>query len=595
MDPTAKTCCEISWEVCNKVGGIYTVVSSKAQRMVEHYGEGYYAIGPYFQDKTFGSFEEKVVPDNLKSIFEQLKTEGIDCHYGTWLVKGDPNAILIDFTNFTQHKDGILKFMYDTWQIDTLGADWFDVDQTVIWSWAAGKLVEKLAQVSEGKTVAQFHEWLSGAGLLYLRSQNAPVGTVFTTHATILGRTLATEGGLYEIIDSVQPDEAVNMRGQGLKAKFHIERASAQNAHTFTTVSEITGIEAEKLLGRKPDVLLPNGLDMSKFPTFEETSIAHKKMKGKIFDFLMGHFFPYYSFDLKNTLVYFLAGRHEFHDKGIDIFLEALSRLNNQLKESNSEKTVVAFLWVPGGVRAIKPGLLENKTHYNDLKDSVEDNIDDIEHNLIHSLVSSKPVSEETLLDSDLRAEIKRKALRLKKQGTPPLVTHDLHNESEDQIIQSLIASGLDNQEDDRVKVVYYPIYLTGADGLLDLSYYESMQGAHLGVFPSYYEPWGYTPLECGALGVPSVTTDLAGFGRFICNECKLPQNPGIWVLKRLGLDDENVTQQLTEQLHYYTLLSKQERIDNKLAARSIANKADWKDFIERYIEAHNNSLEKLG
>ena len=194
-----------------------------------------------------------------------------------------------------------------------------------------------------------------------------------------------------------------------------------------------------------------------------------------------------------------------------------------------------------------------------------------------------------------MREEIRRKILKFKRDGNPPIATHDLNNEGDDLILNTLRQVGLDNAEDDKVKVIYYPIYLTGADGLLDLSYYESMQGSHLGVFPSYYEPWGYTPLEAGALGVPSITTDLAGFGRYICTECKLPQNPGIWVLKRMNKSEADVAKELADTLYYYATLSKQDRITNKLAARDIANKADWKKFVERYIEAHNKAVEKLG
>lgn len=595
MDPKAKLCCEISWEVCNKVGGIYTVVSSKAQRMVEHYKEKYFAIGPYFPAKALGNFEEKVPPDPCKIVFEMLKGEGIECHYGTWLIKGNPNAILIDFSNFAKNKDGIKKFLWDTYKVDSLGTDYYDFDEPVVWAWAAGRLVEKLAAACEGSCVAHCHEWLAGGALLYLKSNNVRVATVFTTHATMLGRTLASEGTLYDILDTVDADEEAAKRGQGLKAKHLLEKASVQNTDIFTTVSEITGMEAEKLLGRKPDVLLPNGLDMSRFPTFEESSVKHKLMKSKIFDFLISYFFPYYSWDLDNTLVFFLAGRYEFHDKGIDIFIRALGKLNDRLKAEKSDKTVVAFFWVPGDIKAIKPTLLESKTYYKDLKESIGDNLDEIEHNMLHALIANLPLTQEQLFNEDLRDDVKRKLLRFKRKGKPPIATHDLYNENSDLITQTLLQMGLDNDSDDRVKAVYYPIYLSGADNLLDLTYYEAMQGSHLGVFPSYYEPWGYTPLEAGALSVPSVTTDLAGFGRFICMECVPGPNPGIWVLKRWKKTDDDVAEQLAETMHYYATLPKGDRIDNKIAAREIAVMADWKSFIERYIEAQNKAVERLG
>ena len=542
MAVKAKHCFEVSFEVCNKVGGIYTVVASKARHMIKQYGDGYITIGPYFPKKAYGVFEEKVPPDTIKAAIEKLRSQGIDCHYGTWLVTGNPKAILIDFTRFTSQTNAIKKDLWDAFGLDTLGTTYYDVDEPLVWSTAAGKVIEELSNVIEGPIVGHFHEWLAGAGLLHLKRNRVKVGTVFTTHATMLGRTLASADiDLYNVLDTINPEEEARKRGQGLWAKYQIERLCANNADVFTTVSEITGIEAEKLLGRKPDVLVFNGLDMEKFPTFEESSVHHKLFKNKIFDFILYHFFPYYSFDLDNTLIYFLSGRYEFHDKGIDVFIQALGKLNDKLKNDKVQKTVVTFFWVPGNIRGIKPEVLENKTLYTDFKEFVRDNIDEVQHKVLHSLVANKDITKSVLFNEEALDEIRRKILRFRRKGQPSISTHDLYNEDSDQIMNALKAVGLDNAEDDRVKVVYYPIYLTGTDGLLDVSYYESMQGSHLGVFPSYYEPWGYTPLEAGALGVPSVTSDLAGFGRYICNECKAGPDPGIWTLRRFGVPDSNV------------------------------------------------------
>jgi len=596
MDVKARHCFEVSFEVCNKVGGIYTVVSSKARHMIKQYGDGYITIGPYFPKKAYGVFEERLPPDNMKAAFDRLRGQGIECHYGTWLVTGNPQAILVDFAPFTTQTERIKRELWDSFQLDTLGTTYYDVDEPVVWAYAVGKLIQELTGVIEGPVVAHFHEWLAGAGLLYLKKENAPVATVFTTHATMLGRTLASaDVKLYDVLDSIDPEKEARSRGQGLWAKFQMERLCAQQAGAFTTVSEITGMEAEKLLGRKPDVLLFNGLDMEKFPTFEESSVRHRLFKNKIFDFIFYHFFPYYSFDVDNTLIYFLSGRYEFHDKGIDVFIRALGRLNDRLKQEKVKKTVVAFFWVPGNIRGIKPELLESKTYYNDIKDFVHDNIEDTQHHLLDSLASDKDITKRTIFDEDELDEIRRKVLRFKRRGQPPICTHDLHDQENDAIFRTLLDVGLDNAEDDRVKVVYYPIYLTGTDGLLNMSYYESMQGSHLGVFPSYYEPWGYTPLEAGALGVPSVTSDLAGFGRYICEECKPGPDPGIWTIKRFHKSDDEVIEQLGEVLYYYTTLDKNHRIENKIAARAVAETCDWKEFISRYIEAHNLAVDRIG
>jgi glycogen(starch) synthase len=596
MEVKAKHCFEVSWEVCNKVGGIYTVVVSKARQMIKYYGhDNYCCIGPYFPKKAYGIFEEKSPPEKMKSAFEKLHQMGIDCHYGTWLVTGNPQVILIDFAPFTSQANNIKKELWDAFQLDTMGTTWYDVDEPVVWSWAAGKLIKELSSACEGPCVAQFHEWLAGAGLLFLKKNQVPVGTIFTTHATMLGRTLASADiNLYDILDQINPEQEARNRGQGLWAKYQIERLCAQNAGAFTTVSEITGMEAEKLLGRKPDVLLFNGLDMEKFPTFEESSVRHKLFKNKIFDFVLTYFFPYYQFDLDNTLIYFLSGRYEFHDKGIDVFIRALGKLNDKLKAEGLKKTVVVFFWVPGNIRGVKSELIENKTYYSDLRDFVHENIDETQAHILNSLMANTEISKNAIFDEEELEEIRRKVLRFRRKGTPPICTHDLYNQDEDVIHRTLIEVGLDNMADDRVKVVYYPIYLTGTDGLLNLSYYESMQGGHLGVFPSYYEPWGYTPLEAGALGVPSVTSDLAGFGRYICAECKTGPDPGIWTLQRYQKNDNQVVEQLSEILYYYTTLSKQRRIQNKITARKVAETCDWSEFVTRYIEAHNIAVDKI-
>jgi glycogen(starch) synthase len=296
---------------------------------------------------------------------------------------------------------------------------------------------------------------------------------------------------------------------------------------------------------------------------------------------------------LENALIYFIAGRYEFHDKGIDIFINALGKLNEILKEEKSNQTIISFFFVPGNIRGIKPSLLESKTKFKDIKDQIDENLGEIKNRIIHSLVSKEKLSQNSLFDKEIQSDMKTKIAKLTMKGTPPLSTHDLFNEDQDAILNAFKYVGLLNRKEDNVKVIFYPIYLTGADGLLDTSYYESMLGSHLGVFPSFYEPWGYTPLEAAALGVGSVTTDLAGFGRYICKECTQAKQPGVFTLKRFNKSDEDVTKELIDTLHNFTHLTKQQRVENKITARNIAKMADWKFFIKRYIEAHNLALKK--
>lgn len=597
MKKEAEIILEVSWEVCNKVGGIYTVIKSKAGLIVNEYGENYFLIGPYFSKQAAGQFEERLPKNELKAVFDKLKNEGVICHFGKWLIDGMPNAVLIDHTSIMDKTNMVKGRLWEDYKIDSLNAP-YDYNEPIVWSYAVSRFIKEFSNAINKKTVCQFHEWLAGSALLHLKKDNANVATIFTTHATVLGRTLSGndidlycyDGDKKCFLEKIDMDKAAY--DYGVASKHQVEKASALQADIFTTVSGITGVEAEFVLGRKPEVLLPNGLDIEKFPTFEEISIKHAMQRSRIREFLLYYFMPYYVFDLKETLLYFIAGRYEFHDKGVDVFIKALGRLNEILKKEKSSKTIIAFIWVPANIRSIKPELLENRTRYYDIKEYLQEVEGDIKDSMLSSFVSGKGIKEDVLFEKEFLMEMKSRVLRFKRKGNPPISTHDIYDEN-DIILKSLIESGLDNGEDDRVKIVYYPTYLSGADGLLNLTYYEAMQGSHLGIFPSFYEPWGYTPLEAGALGVSSVTTDLAGFGKYIEKESAGKKNPGIFVLKRMGKTEEEAVKGLTEFMHYYAELSKYGRIDNKMAARGLASMADWKLLINNYFRAFNMALKR--
>jgi glycogen(starch) synthase len=593
MEVKADLFFEVSWEVCNKVGGIHTVVTSKVIPTNDHYKESYFLIGPFFKESCFGEFQEKPTFGFLKEVFDKLKNFGIECHLGNWLTDGEPSTILVDYSNFIKNTNDIKKVLWENFKIDSLGTSFHDFDEPIVWSTAVGILLEEISKtLYNKKIVAQFHEWLSGGALLYLKSKNVNLGTVFTTHATMLGRTLAgNHVDLYNVLNKIDPEkEAYRF---GIQAKFHCEKQCALNADVFTTVSEITGLEATHFFGKKPDVLLPNGLDIEKFPTFEDASIKHKMLKRKIKEFILYYFFPYYSFDLDNTLIYFIAGRYEIRDKGIDLFIKALSKLNNMLIKKKSNKTIVAFVWVPAFAKSIKNEILKSKMFYGDIKDSVVDISNEIKERIIYGLISKQDLNSEFLLGENLNRETKKRIIKFNREGLPPVCTHNLSNENSNEIINLIIKYNLMNKEKDKVKVIYYPIYLTGADSLIDLTYYEAIIGSHFGIFPSYYEPWGYTPLETGALGVASLTTDLAGFGRYIEKHDNGRKNKGIFVLKRLNNSDDQSGQELANIMYYFTTYTKQDRIENKLKAKRIASTADWKLLIENYIKAHNLAIQR--
>lgn len=588
IQPEADYLIEVSWEVCNKIGGIHTVVKSKAKRLQEFY-KNYILIGPYVPKQAEVEFEPKAPGQMFKQIFEKLNTEGIQCYYGEEVVD-QTKTILVDFSGIMHKKNEIKRKLWDEYKIDSLTAG-FDFDEPVVWATAVGRVIEEIARALDKKrVVAQFHEWLAGAALLHLKKTDVKVATVFTTHATVLGRTLTGNGRpLFEVLNQIDIDKEVY--NYNVQAKHQMEKASCQNATVFTTVSEITAMEAEHVLGRKADVLLPNGLDLERFPTFEETSQKHGKSKQQIRNFLEYYFFPYYEFDLDETLFYFITGRYEFHNKGIDIFIEALAKLNERMKKENEIKTVVAFFWIPLDIKGIKMPILENKTYYGDIETFIEGHLANIKDNLIYTTVRKRMPTIEDIFNKNFLYELKKKILSFGRKGEPPLVTHDLYDEGNDPILNSFRKLGLLNRKEDRVKVIFYPAYLTGTEGLLDLPYLDAVVGCHLGVFPSYYEPWGYTPLETAALGVPAVTTDLAGFGRFLQQRNK---EHGVYVVRRFKKTNEEVVEDLTRFLYSYTKMAREKRIKLKMEAKKIASIADWKHLVEHYIEAHNLAIETI-
>lgn len=589
VKPKADHLFEISWEVCNKVGGINTVLKSKAALMAQHY-RNYIMIGPYFERNARLELEEKEAPPLIKKAIEALKKEGITCHYGAWQIKGEPATILIDFSTIVEKKDALKGKLWDAYQIDSLESSW-DYEEPIIFSFAVAQLLGAIEErLKSKKIVAHFHEWMTGAGILFLKETNTGIKTVFTTHATMLGRAICGAGGnLYEMLESIDPRAEAYRRK--VQAKHLTETACASHCDIFTTVSEITGIEAEKILGRKPDVLVLNGLDISRFPTVEETSIKHITCREKLREFLTYHFFPHYVFPLEHNLMFFMTGRFEYKNKGIDLTIAALGKLNERMKAANDPRTVTVFFWIPMEQYGIKVELLENKNYYAHIKNYIQYNSENILKKVLYDFLAQGGVNE-TLFTKEFLNDMKQDLLQFKRQGSAPLSTHRLPDEENNVVIRNLRNVGLDNKEDDKVKVIVMPVYLDANDGLINLPYYDAMAGTHLGLFPSYYEPWGYTPLETAAIGVSSLTTDLAGFGRFI-EPCLEKEKHGIEVLHRHNRPWEEIVNEFTDILYKFSKMNHTERVQNKIAAKKLAAKCDWEKFIDFYVEAHNKALEK--
>ncbi|HHQ44553.1 MAG TPA: hypothetical protein ENN13_00260, partial [Candidatus Altiarchaeales archaeon] len=520
--PKAEHVFECSYEVCNKVGGIYTVLKSKASEMIHHYDGNYTSVGFYNPDKARIDFDEEETPQDFKPVFEQLEKEGVKCYYGVWLVPGRPKTILVDPAGYYNRVNDVKAWMWEKYQVDSLNSD-DTFNHPLVWSYCTGIVIERLLETGTLKgrrVVVHVHEWMSGAGALYLKSKKAPCATVFTTHATMLGRTIAGSGGdLYKMVGegvkgrTVDPDVA---RKYGVNDKHTMEVACANHCDVFTTVSTITGGEAKYLLGKRPAIFLPNGIDYAKYSELDEAAILRRKYRKDMRKFLTAYFSRYYNIDYMKIRSFFISGRYEFHNKGIDVYVDALGKLNEEMKSNGYENTVIAFIFVPAAVRGENIRILKNAGLLEELYDQVEDALPDIESRIITSLTNGELA--EDIYSEDFRRQARKMIVHFKELvgQTPPLCAFQLIDEGNDAIINALKRNGLLNRMEDRVKVIFYPAYLSSSDRLIGLEYNQATLTCDLGVFPSFYEPWGYTPVETAVQSTPAITTDLAGFGQFI-------------------------------------------------------------------------------
>jgi phosphorylase/glycogen(starch) synthase len=522
---------EVSWEVCNKVGGIYTVITSKLPEATKIYGGNYILLGPDL--KTNPDFEE-TDEECWNRVREGVAIKEIPCRFGRWKVPGEPKAILVSFGK-KYNKDQLLFRIWEDFGVDSIAGGW-DYVEPVMFSYAASEVIETIYNIHlkpQGmQAVAQFHEWMTGAGLLGLKNRVPEIGTVFTTHATILGRTLAGSGmDIYTAMDHISPQREAS--AHNITAKCSLETASAREADCFTTVSAITASEAKNFLGRAPDLITPNGLDMENIPDLAADRAPALKSREKLLaaaSRFLRRDFP------ANTRIMVISGRYEYHNKGIDVFLEALGRLNREL---GAEETVLVYLFVMGG--------------YTDLIPSLQ--------------------SEAARPDP----------------GNPPIATHRLHNEASDPILRTCDRIGLKNFPQNRVQVIFIPAFLNGHDGLVNMTYYEALSGCDLGVFPSYYEPWGYTPLESAAYAVPTLTTDQAGFGLWaqqVVGDCN-----GIILVKRIGQPEMAIADNLHDIFRNFLDLKESDLQCMRVNARIAACRANWQDFFRNYREAYDRAL----
>ncbi|MFA5737361.1 MAG: glycosyltransferase [Bacteroidales bacterium] len=454
---------EVSWEVCNKVGGIHTVIATKALNMSRQMDNRHILIGPDVWRETKQNPE--FLEDNrlLRPWRDKAAQEGLRIRVGRWNVAGNPIVVLVDFTSYIARKDEIFTDFWKRFKLDSISGQW-DYIEPALFGYASGIVIESFVRFNlapHHKSVAQFHEWMTGTGLLYLKTCKLLVATAFTTHATVLGRCIAGNMlPLYDQMENYNPAEKA--REYNVIAKHSLEKTAAVYADVFTTVSDITSRECSHFLEKDVDMVTPNGFENSFTPADDQypawvakgktrlKEIAESLLKEKTDD---------------NALMVGVSGRYEFKNKGIDVFIEALGSLNKKLREG--DRQVLAFFMVPAGHRGPRK------------------NFDDL------------------------------------------YTTHYLNDPDNDPSIKMFRETGLLNSSENRVKVFFIPCYLDGNDGFVNMTYYELLAGLDLSVFPSYYEPWGYTPLESLAFRVPTVTTSLAGFGLWVDKQYK-EAHPGI-------------------------------------------------------------------
>lgn len=534
---------ETSWEVCNKVGGIYTVLSTRAHTLQEIFNDKLVFIGPDVWEENgtpdfnqdFTLFPEWVA---YASEYENLKIK-----VGRWDVPGQPPVVLVDFKPFFEERDALFYSMWNDFQVDSLHA-YGDYDESCVFAYASAKVMEsfyRFHKLGGQKVGAIFNEWMLGMGALYMRKNLPEVATLFITHATSIGRSIAGNNKpLYAYMEHYNGDQMA--RELNMEAKHSVEKQAAHYVDCFTTVSDITAREATQLLAKAPDIVTPNGFEPNFVPvgaTYTKKRKAARDILKTVAEKLLGHTIS------KDALFISTSGRYEYRNKGIDVFVEAMNRLRTS-EEYNRE--TIAFILVPAWVRAARA----------DLKDVLDKNIS-----------TTSPMQS-------------------------PYITHWLNNMGEDRVIQQLIASGFTNQNHEKVKIIFVPCYLDGRDGIFNKSYYDILIGMDATVYPSYYEPWGYTPLESVAFGIPTITTNLAGFGLWAKKEISGENiDEGVVVINRTDDNYSEVADEISKFI--YSLASKtvKEQKEIKEACFALATHAEWSKFITYYLDAFRIAQDK--
>ncbi len=534
---------ESSWEVCNKVGGIYTVLSTRAKTLQEALQDKIVFIGPdFWKEQESPYFREDLLL--FADWQKEAKAQGLKVRVGRWMVPGEPIAILVDFNPYFEQKNEIYGWLWENYGVDSLHA-YGDYDEASMFSYAAALVVESFYNhylSSKQKVIYHANEWMCGLGALYINNKLPQIGTIFTTHATSIGRSIA--GNMKPLYDYLFAYNGDQMAGElNMESKHSIEKQTAHHVDCFTTVSDITAKECVELLDKPVDVVLPNGFDNSFVPNSLKFNRKRSQARRKMLDVanaLLGEELD------DDTLLVSTSGRYEFRNKGIDVFVEAMNRL---LRDRDLKKKVVAFIEVPGWV-------------------------------------------------GEPRKDLQERLNSGKKFDTPldvPQVTHWLHNMSHDNVLGMMKYYDMHNRKEDNVKVIFLPCYLDGNDGIVNLTYYDVVLGNDLCIYPSYYEPWGYTPLEAVAFKVPCITTDLAGFGLWantvFGKEGEITD--GVKVIHRTDYNYSEVADIIKDTVAEFSGMTKKQVDTCRKNADALSKKALWSEFIKYYYEAYDIALRK--
>lgn len=587
---------EVAWETCNQVGGIYTVIRTKVPAMVEKWEQDYLLLGPYFTQTAAAEFEPLAIDleTPVGRAVDWMRAQGMEVHYGNWLITGKPKIVLFDLASLMNEVDIIKGRIWENHKISTLGVEEL-VNQTIVFGELIRLFLSQLAVENKAKkdVIVHFHEWMASTCIPDLRKDKVKISTVFTTHATMLGRYLAGNvPNFYDVLDTF--DWSKEAKHYGIEAQASFERAAAQKADVLTTVSDITAKECVAFLGRIPELILPNGLNIQRFAAIHEHQNLHSLYKKRISDFVMGHFFQNQPFDLDQTLYLFTSGRFEYSNKGYDLTLDALEILNRKMKESGSRKTVIMFFITKQPYHSIDPEVLHSRAVLDEIRENCQAIEKEVGEKLFQASAASKDLTLPDLNDfvgEYWRLRLRRTVQTWKTNARPKVVTHLL--KQEDDIIRNLHRTQLLNHADDKVKVVYHPDFIVSTNPLFGLDYGQFVRGCHLGVFPSYYEPWGYTPLECMARGVPTVTSDLSGFGDYMMQIMRDYEQWGVSVVNRKTQNYQESAEQLANLLFKFVQQSQRDRIMQRNRVESIADTFDWSNLRGYYDTAHELAVMK--